>query len=163
MGVSGCGKTTIGKRIASTLDIPFYEGDDYHSEVNVNKMAMGLPLTDEDRQGWLAALADLIRGELHKGCSGVLACSALKEKYRGQLRVDLEKVKFIYLKGSYDLIFSRMKARNNHYMAPEMLKSQFQTLEEPIDVFTVCIEQAPQEILDAILQFLKDEKIISSS
>lgn len=147
--------------MASLLDISFYEGDDFYSEANVNKMAEGIPLTDEDRQGWLADLADLIRGELNKGHSGVLACSALKEKYREQLRIDPEKVKFIYLKGSYDLIISRMKTRKNHYMTPEIQKSQFQALEKPSDSFKVDIQHPPEKVVDDILSYLYNDKIVS--
>ncbi len=160
MGVSGCGKTTIGQRLASLLEIPFYEGDKYHSEANVNKMAQGTPLTDEDRKEWLAALADLIRDELAKGHSGVLACSALKEKYRQQLRVDPEKVHFIYLKGEYDVIHSRMKSRKGHYMGARMLHSQFETLEEPQDAFIVDISQSPDNIVERIVEYLGKENII---
>jgi carbohydrate kinase (thermoresistant glucokinase family) len=160
MGVSGCGKTTIGQRLSSQLDIPFYEGDDFHSEANVEKMANGVPLTDEDRENWLAVLADLIQDELGDGHSGVLACSALKEKYRQQLKVDPKKVVFIYLKGKYNVILTRMMTRENHYMGPEMLRSQFQTLEEPQGVFTVAIDPPPDRIVDQIMGYLKEENII---
>ncbi len=94
MGVSGSGKTTIGRLLAQRLNWPFYEGDDYHPPTNVAKMAAGIPLDDEDRASWLAALADIIRNGLQRGEDGVLACSALKEKYRGVLRVDPARVKF---------------------------------------------------------------------
>jgi len=160
MGVSGCGKTTIGLRLSSMLDIPFYEGDDYHSEENVTKMARGIPLTDKDRKGWLVSLAELIRDKLDKGHSGVLACSALKEKYRQQLKVDPEKVVFIYLKGEYEVICSRMMSRKNHYMELQMLRSQFQTLEEPQDIFTIVVDQSPDSIVEEIKQYLKEENII---
>jgi carbohydrate kinase (thermoresistant glucokinase family) len=160
MGVSGCGKTTIGQRLSSMLDIPFYEGDDFHSEANVNKMANGIPLTDEDRKSWLSSLADLIRGKLEKGHYGILACSALKEKYRQQLMVDPGKVIFIYLKGDYGVIRSRMMSRKNHYMGLQMLRSQFQTLEEPQDIFTIVVDQSSDRIVEEIKQYLKEENII---
>lgn len=150
MGVSGCGKSTIGKSLAEDLGWPFYDGDDFHPAENVAKMSQGIPLTDADRAGWLAALARLIRGSLQKGQSGVLACSALKQKYRDELTVDPNQVKFIYLKGDYALIKARMEARPGHYMKPGMLDSQFAALEEPTDALTVDIRQTPQEILSLI-------------
>ena len=158
MGVSGCGKTSIGMRIAGILNFTFYEGDDFHSAANVKKMAGGTPLTDEDRESWLGDLSELIKRELSLDQSGVLTCSALKEDYRQRLQVDSKKVVFIYLKGGYDLIYSRMAKRKNHYMTPKMLKSQFKVLEEPVDVFTVNIENSPEEIVEEILTFLKDRE-----
>lgn len=157
MGVSGCGKSTIGKSLAEDLGWPFYDGDDFHPAENVAKMSQGIPLTDADRAGWLAALARLIRGSLQKGQSGVLACSALKQKYRDELTVDPNQVKFIYLKGDYALIKARMEARPGHYMKPGMLDSQFAALEEPTDALTVDIHQTPQEILDFIKNQLGQE------
>ncbi|MEA3325827.1 MAG: gluconokinase [Chloroflexota bacterium] len=154
MGISGCGKTTIGEKLAHTLNIPYYEGDAFHPPSNVEKMSHGIPLTDEDRKSWLAALAIVINAKINTGEKGVLACSALKEKYRDQLRVDPEKVQFIYLKGSYDLIYSRMKQRQGHYMPADLLRSQFKDLQEPDDIFTVNIKQTPGEILAEILSFL---------
>ena len=150
MGVSGCGKSTIGKSLAEDLSWPFYDGDDFHPAENVAKMSQGIPLTDADRAGWLAALARLIRDSLQKGQPGVLACSALKQKYRDELIVDPNQVKFIYLKGDYALIKARMEARPGHYMKPGMLDSQFAALEEPTDALTVDIRQTPQEILSLI-------------
>jgi len=154
MGVSGCGKTTIGEKLASALHIPYYEGDTFHPTSNVEKMSNGIPLTDEDRKAWLTALAKLISAKIIKVEEGVLACSALKEKYRDQLRVDPEKVQFVYLKGSYDLIFSRMKQRQGHYMPADLLRNQFKDLQEPDDIFTVNIDQTPGEILAEILSYL---------
>lgn len=157
MGVSGSGKTTIGKRVAELLDVPFYEGDDYHSEENVQKMAQGIPLTDLDRKDWLSALAFLIEHELVEDNSGVITCSALKEKYRMKLLVDPNRVIFIYLQGSYNLIINRMKSRENHYMRPEMLKSQFETLEEPNDIFSVDISQSIPSIVNDVMTYLRNE------
>ncbi len=154
MGVSGCGKSTVGKGLADELGWPFYDGDDFHPPENVAKMSQGIPLTDEDRAGWLAALADLIRGSLAQGKPGVLACSALKQKYRDQLCVDPAQVKFIYLKGSYGLIKARMLARPGHYMKTGMLDSQFATLEEPQNALTVDIDQSPQQISEFIMKNL---------
>lgn len=155
MGVSGCGKTTIGKKTAAILGVPFYEGDDYHPEENVEKMSQGIPLTDEDRDGWLDTLSKLISEKLDAGESGVLSCSALKKKYRQKLRVDPERVCFIYLKGSYDLIWSRMQVRTGHYMPADLLKSQFDDLEEPENGFIVDIDQPPNDVLDDVLAYLR--------
>jgi gluconokinase len=151
MGVSGSGKTTIGKRLAERLACQFYDGDDFHTPANVAKMAAGIPLTNKDRAAWLAALAALIQREVRRGERGVLACSALKESYRKVLRVDASRVRFVYLKGSYDLILSRMQNRKDHYMKPTMLQSQFRALEEPSDALIVDIVNTPGEICDEIL------------
>ena len=157
MGVSGCGKTTVGKLLAKKMGCPFYDGDDFHPAANIAKMSQGIPLNDDDRAGWLAALADLIRATLQKGESGVLACSALKQKYRDKLRVDDQQVKFVYLKGSYDLIKARMEARPGHYMKPGMLDSQFAALEEPADAVTLTIENSPKKIVEQALKLLLEE------
>jgi gluconokinase len=108
MGVSGSGKTTIGRSLAQRLDWPFYDGDDFHSPQNVAKMSAGLPLTDGDRAGWLDALAAVIRDGIQAGRNGVIACSVLKKAYRDVLREsDREQVRFVYLKGSYEVILAR--------------------------------------------------------
>jgi gluconokinase len=152
MGVSGCGKSTIGKLLAERLDWPFYDGDDFHPAANVAKMSQGIPLDDSDRAGWLAVLADLIRASLEHNESGVVACSALKQQYREQLCVDAARVKFVYLKGSYELIKARMLARPSHYMKPGMLDSQFADLEEPDDAITVSIDTSPEEVVLEVLK-----------
>jgi len=154
MGVSGCGKTTIGKRTARKLNLPYYEGDDFHPDANVEKMSQGIPLTDEDRDAWLDKLKELIQSKLNKGESGILSCSALKEKYRERLNVDPQKVHFIYLKGSYDLILKRLTARTDHYMPAELLQSQFEALEEPLNVYKINIDQAPKAILNKALAYI---------
>ncbi len=148
MGVSGCGKTTIGQQLADRLGWPFFDGDAFHPPANIDKMSRGIPLDDEDRAGWLAAIADRMRELLAVGQSGVFACSALKQKYRDQLHVS-DQVKFVYLRGDYDLIWSRMQQRPGHYMKPNMLASQFEALEEPHDALTLDIEQPPDPRLSA--------------
>lgn len=152
LGVSGSGKSTVGRMLADRLGCPFYDGDDFHPPENRDKMSRGIPLTDEDRAGWLQALADLIRRRLQADESGVLACSALKEKYRQVLQVDPARVRFVYLQGDYALILARMRARRGHYMQPGMLKSQFEVLEEPTDALVEDIRQSPAEIVADILR-----------
>jgi gluconokinase len=130
MGVSGSGKTTVGRSLAMRLNCPFYDGDDFHPPQNVAKMSSGMPLNDADRAPWLARLAALIETHLEEGETAVLACSALKKRYRDQLRVS-DQVRFIYLAGSFDLIWQRMESRPDHYMKADMLHSQFDALEPP--------------------------------
>lgn len=154
MGVSGSGKTTIGKAIATKIGWDFYDADDFHPQENIAKMENGIPLTDSDRAPWLAALHDLIESCLKLNQPGVLACSALKENYRQKLLEGNQEVKLIYLKGSYELIWSRMSARKDHYMKPEMLRSQFDALEEPSDALVVDISLSVDEIKQIILQHL---------
>jgi gluconokinase len=152
MGVSGCGKTNVGQSLAVQLGWDFYDADDFHPPENVAKMAQGIPLNDSDRAPWLAALHDLISSSLKKDRPGVLACSALKERYRQQLLKDNADVQLVYLKGSYDLIWSRMSARKDHYMKPQMLQSQFETLEEPQNALTIDISMPIEEIVKEILK-----------
>lgn len=153
MGVSGCGKTTVGQALAMRLGCPFYDGDDFHPPANVAKMASGVPLNDGDRAPWLARLAGLLKQHEVKGETAVLACSALKQPYREQLRVS-PKVQFVYLVGSFDLIWQRMSQRANHYMKADMLRSQFAALEPPAaaEAIHVAIDQAIDAIVDQIVQ-----------
>ena len=150
MGVSGCGKSTIGKLLANRLKIPFFDGDDFHPEANVLKMANGLPLNDKDRKGWLQKLNKLAIE--HKPTGAIIACSALKETYRSQLKQNLGKqMVFVYLKGTFEEIHARLKERQGHYMPIELLKSQFETLEPPTDAIQVSINHSPNEIVSGIL------------
>jgi carbohydrate kinase (thermoresistant glucokinase family) len=156
MGVSGCGKSTIGQTLADQLDCPFYDADDFHPAANVAKMASGTPLDDTDRAPWLAALAGLLTDHASRGETAVLACSALKKRYRDQLRVN-DKVQFIFLDGSFDLIWQRMRARKNHYMGADMLKSQFDALERPFadEAINISIDQTVDEMLLQIQNQIK--------
>ncbi len=150
MGVSGCGKSTIGKLLAETLQYPFFDGDDYHLEANVKKMAAGHPLTDGDRMGWLATLNQLAKK--HRETGAVITCSALKESYRLLLAQQLsEQVYFVYLTGSFELIMDRLQQRKGHFMPPTLLKSQFETLEPPIGAIEVSIDNPPKEVVLEIL------------
>ena len=130
----------------------FYDADDFHPPANVAKMASGIPLDDSDRAPWLAALNELISSSRRAVKPGVLACSALKERYRQQLMDDNDGVQIVYLKGSYDLIWSRMEKRADHYMKPHMLKSQFDALEEPADALTMDISILVDDIVQEILK-----------
>ena len=154
MGVSGSGKTTIGKLLASELDWDFADADDFHPQANVQKMAAGIPLTDQDRAPWLQRLRQVIFERLSANQNLVLACSALKASYRELLAVDPERMLFVYLKGSYELIASRMLERKGHFMKEEMLKSQFDALEEPGGAFVVEISEEPSAIVKRIRQKL---------
>jgi len=152
MGVSGCGKSSVGKLLAENLGWDFYDADDFHPPANIKKMADGIPLDDSDRTPWLASLHDLISSSLKANHSGVLACSALKERYRQQLMDGNDDVGLVYLKGSFDLIWSRMIARKEHYMKPHMLQSQFDALEEPVNALTIDISESVDEILPKVLE-----------
>ena len=150
MGVSGTGKSTIGKLLSKALDIPFYDGDDFHPEANVKKMSAGQPLNDDDRQGWLKKLNVLATEHSLQGA--VIACSALKENYRILLANGMkETMRFVYLEGSFELIKSRLEKRTGHFMPLALLKSQFDTLEPPSDAISVSVSQTPEKIVQLIL------------
>lgn len=151
MGVSGCGKSSVGKSLAEHLGWDFYDADDFHPHENVLKMTNGIPLDDSDRTPWLASLNYLILSSLKANRPGVLACSALKERYRQELTKNTDGVQLVYLKGSYDLIWSRMEKRVDHYMQPNMLKSQFDALEEPTNALTIDISMPLNEIVQKII------------
>ena len=156
MGVSGCGKSTIGKLLADELECPFYDGDDFHPQSNIDKMAGGAALTDEDRWPWLQKINDLARTEVtEKGA--VIACSALKESYRTLLSKEiLSHTEWVYLEGSFDQIYDRMRQRD-HFMPPALLQSQFDTLETPVDAININIGNTPQEI---VLKVIKELKVL---
>lgn len=150
MGVSGCGKSSIGDSLAKSLNIPFFDGDDYHPVENVEKMRNGIPLTDEDRKEWLLTLNALIQEQDNL----VLACSALKPEYRDALRKGSDDLTFCYLKGDFDTIWSRLKAREDHYFqGSAMLESQFNTLIEPTEqeAIYIDIDQSPDKVVNDIL------------
>ncbi len=156
MGVSGCGKTTVGQAVAARLGYAFYDGDDFHPPQNVTKMANGIPLDDTDRAPWLARLHDLLQEHIARGEGIVLACSALKRRYREQLRAGNEGVQFVYLRGEFEVIWARMRTRPQHYMKASMLQSQFDALEPPThdEAIPINITATPELILDTLLAAL---------
>lgn len=153
MGVSGSGKTTIGKLLADQLGWQFADADSYHSAANVAKMAAGIPLTDEDRRPWLASLRTVIEAWIDEQKNVVLACSALKQQYREELMAGPE-VKLVFLRGPYELIEQRLLARKDHYMNPKLLHSQFATLEEPQDAIVAAVTGTPEMIVGQIRKAL---------
>lgn len=157
MGVSGAGKTTVGKLLASRLHWEFEDADQFHPASNVEKMHKGIPLTDEDRRPWLRAIAAWIDETRHAGRHGVIACSALKRRYRDVLIGDRSDVRLVYLQGSETLIASCIATRDGHFMPRSLLHSQFDALEEPgpdENPIIVSIEPKPDEIVPRILAAL---------
>lgn len=150
-GVSGCGKSTVAKLLSDKLALPFYDADDYHPQANIDKMTQGSPLNDNDRQPWLERLAKLINDD--NGC--VLACSALKEKYRKTLAKGPNKIQWIHLEGEFDVIADRMKLRGKHFMKAEMLQSQFDTLEKAKYGVHIDIQNTPEKIVNNIIDKIK--------
>lgn len=150
MGVTGCGKSTVGELLAERLGWIYCDADDYHPAANVEKMAQGIALNDEDRWPWLRGLGDQIGAWLAAGTGAILACSALKESYRQILVDDRAAVRVVHLKGSRELIAERLAARVHRYMPASLLESQFQTLEEPSDALSVDIDATPDAIVEKI-------------
>jgi gluconokinase len=151
-GVSGAGKTTIGKLLAREVGWRFLEADDFHPAANIQKMRSGVPLTDQDRWPWLEHLREQIKRSLAADKNAVLACSALKRKYRDCLRVNPD-VNFVFLCGDYALIEKQLRGRRGHFMNPALLRSQFADLEEPQPdegVLTIQLEQTPQKLVDEV-------------
>jgi gluconokinase len=149
MGVTGVGKTTIGSAVAQHFAWAFEDADAYHSAANIEKMSHGIPLTDADRIPWLEAMHQMLAGYVEAGHSVVLACSALKDEYRDILGKELS-ITWIYLKGSFDVIRQRIEHRHGHFAKEDLLKSQFEALEEPSGALIVDADRTPDEILKDI-------------
>jgi gluconokinase len=157
IGVAGSGKTTIGEMLANAINCTFLDGDLLHPKENIDKMTRGIPLTDSDRVEWLSAIHAHIQGFFERHQDLVVACSALKEKYRRML-TDGIPITWVYLKGSPALIQSRLKHRTGHFMKVEMLASQFEALEEPHDAFVADVSAPPAAIVQQILSQLSGTK-----
>jgi gluconokinase len=151
-GVSGAGKTTVGKVLAEQLGWRFLEADEFHPAANIEKMRNGHPLTDEDRWPWLDCLRNQIERSLSAGENAVLACSALKRAYRDHVRLS-DEIKFVFLRGDYALVEKQLRSRHGHFMNAALLQSQFDDLEEPQlneNVLTIQLGRTPQEIVEEI-------------
>jgi gluconokinase len=149
MGVTGSGKTTVGRALAQRLGWKYFDADEFHPATSVAKMRAGIPLNDADREPWLHDLAHTISDSLQAGDSAVLACSALKQEYRDTLSID-DEVCFVYLNGDRETIAERLRARSDHYMNPKLLDSQFDTLEEPKDALEIDATLAVDDIVQKI-------------
>ncbi|ACX88522.1 gluconokinase [Pectobacterium parmentieri] len=165
MGVSGCGKSSVGAAIASSLGAKFIDGDDLHPRANIQKMASGQPLDDNDRAPWLERLNDAAYSLRHKNEVGLIVCSSLKRRYRDRLREDNPEMLFLYMKGSFDVILERLKARAGHFMPTDLLKSQFDALEEPAadetDVVSIDIDGDFNEVVARGLAALRNAGVVS--
>lgn len=154
MGTTGSGKSTVGAALAHALGVAFVEGDEYHPSENVRRMASGIPLTDEDRAGWLEALAGRIREAREAGAGLVVTCSALRRSYRDVLRAAAPRLRFVFLSGPRALICERLAERRGHFMPASLLDSQLEALEEPTvdeDVWAYDISERAQTIVDDIV------------
>jgi gluconokinase len=149
MGVSGCGKSTVGRLLAEGLGVHYVEGDELHPPENVARMAAGTPLTDADRHGWLQAVAGQLANATTHARGVVVTCSALKRRYRDQLRAGAPDTRFIHLHGPRELLVARLADRTGHYMPPSLLQSQLDTLEPPGPderALTLSIEDPPEQL-----------------
>lgn len=154
MGVSGAGKTTVGQRLAESLNWKLLDADDFHPPANIEKMGRGVPLADADRWPWLDRLNGMARESEARGENVLLACSALKARYRERLASGCAGVSWVYLKGDFRLIESRLKARKGHYMKADLLQSQFAALEEPPDALVADVSGDPEQICAHLLRQL---------
>jgi gluconokinase len=155
MGVAGSGKTTIGRLLASRLGWRYWDADQFHDAGNREKMRAGIPLTDDDRCPWLQRLRREVIDAVPAGESAVLACSSLKASYRHLLSDGADRVRFVYLQATRDVIRARLRAREGHFMSPALADSQFAELEEPRDAIVVNAALEPSAILETILRALK--------
>ncbi|AJY11707.1 gluconokinase [Burkholderia dolosa] len=153
MGVSGAGKSRIGEMLAERLSCSYTDGDAFHSAANKEKMHHGIPLTDDDRWPWLRAIRAAIEEKQRAGETAVFTCSSLKRSYRDVLRGNDTDVRFVYLKGSFDVLRERLKTRTGHFFDPSLLQSQLDTLEEPgpDEAIEVSIELTPEQIVDQVM------------
>jgi len=155
MGVAGSGKTTVGTLLAQRLGWRFIEADDFHSPEEIQHMLAGRPLSDAERQPWLDKLRRVLAECVARKESAVLACSALRESYRRELTVDPEAVRFVYLKGTPDVIRQRLRHRSGHFAKENLLASQYATLEEPTDALTIAVDDEPERLAQRISDALR--------
>lgn len=154
MGVSGVGKSTIGELLSEQLNLPFFDGDDFHPPSNILKMSNRQALTDEDRQPWLKALNTLAKKQIGSN-SCIIACSALKQSYRELLSKGIEdQVLWVHLRGTFEQILERLNQRSDHFMPKELLQSQFDTLQHPDEAMDIEITDSPQRIVERIMERL---------
>jgi len=158
MGVAGSGKTTIGKLLNQKTGIPFFDADDFHPQANKEKMKAGHALNDEDRAAWLQELNSLAMEQTQLN-GAIIACSALKEKYRSVLNMGITKPIWIFLQGSYETIMERMKNRPGHFMPASLLQSQFDSLEIPADALSISIEKEAESIVEIIYTYLLSDVV----
>jgi gluconokinase len=161
MGVSGSGKSTVGRLLAERLGWPFRDADSFHPPENIAKMSAGIPLTDADRWPWLEAIAQWIDERRAAGGHGIVTCSALRRAYRAIIVGDREDVRIVYLEGSFELIAERLARRKDHFMPAGLLQSQFDALEEPGPEerpITVSIAPPPEEVAEAVLRAVEDSR-----
>ena len=157
MGVSGCGKTTVGTKLASHLGWEYQEGDALHPQENILKMSDGMPLNDEDRKPWIARVTDWINSHCLADRDGVISCSALKKSYRQTITSKQNDVYLVYLRGTRELLSRRLTQRRDHFMPPDLLDSQLDLLEEPSAderAIVVTIDRTPNDIVKSICDLL---------
>lgn len=154
MGVSGVGKSAVGERLAARLGWAFHDGDDFHPQANVRKMAAGQPLTDEDRWPWLAAIREAIEAHERDGTDAIFACSALKEDYRRYLLANAPSARIVYLRGARSLIEERLRSRKGHFFRVDLLASQLASLEEPSAAVVVDVDAELDVVVERVLTAL---------
>jgi gluconokinase len=152
MGVSGSGKSTVGKLLSDRTGWSFYDADNFHPAENIAKMSQNIPLTDSDRQPWLSQLQELIDRTIKSKDNAILACSALKSTYRDILQGNRQEIVWIYLRGSYQEIKTRIEQRQGHFLSANLLQNQFDTLEEPNNAIIFDIYLPPEVIVDRIIE-----------
>lgn len=155
MGVAGCGKTTVGRELARRLGCGFLDADDFHPAANIARMSQGIALQDADRWPWLDKLHAELTEARDQGRTVVLACSALRQRYRDRIVGDLSKVRWVHLKGGFELISSRLASRQGHYMKAGMLRSQFETLEAPPNALELDVAAPPEALVETTLRWLQ--------
>lgn len=150
MGVSGSGKTTVGKVLSHRIGWPFYDSDDFHPLANIEKLRSGIPLTDEDRLPWLEKIHEKMLELDEAGQSGIFGCSALKNSYRELLSAGIKNFFIVHLLGDKELIRTRVTTRQGHFMSPSLIDNQFNTLERPSDALELDVQKSAEEIADII-------------